>query len=77
MSAATAPSAPPALAEAHRRTSCRRIAHALDPNVLRGIVESAIESRIDAERWERAQSVEAAEHQSLFDFISQWPGAAS
>jgi hypothetical protein len=49
---------------------------ALDPNVLREIVEVAITDRIDRVLWQRAKDIQKVEAQSLYDFISSWPGVA-
>ena len=58
----------------HGATCCEL--DALNPNVLRQTVEAAILARIDQERWERAELVEAAQLRSLGDFLATWPGAA-
>jgi hypothetical protein len=49
---------------------------ALNPNRLRELVSTAIEQRIDWDAWDRAEAVEAAEMQSLREFLASWPGAA-
>ena len=58
----------------HGETCCEL--DALDPNVLRELVERAIADRIDDESWERAKTVERAEMASLREFIAQWPATA-
>jgi hypothetical protein len=50
---------------------------ALNPNILRALVQQAIEARIDWERWERAETTEQAEMASLADFLDSWPGDAA
>ena len=49
---------------------------ALDPNVLRTVVENAIVNRIDDELWARAEMVQRAELRSLSEFLAGWPGGA-
>ena len=49
---------------------------ALDPNVLRSVVDRAIRRRIDAEAWERANRAEAAEMASIAEVFAAWPGVA-
>ena len=44
----------------------------LDPNVLRDLVEQHIVSRIDQESWQRADTNETAELESLGDFLATW-----
>jgi hypothetical protein len=46
---------------------------ALDPNVLRQVVERAISARIEQERWHRAEITERAEMVSLQSFLETWP----
>ncbi len=50
---------------------------ALNPNVLRGLVEEAIIERLDLEAWQRAEYVQAVEMASIADFIQSYPGTAS
>lgn len=47
---------------------------ALPPDVLRRRVKNAIEVLIDWTRWFRAIDVEAAELESIENFVSKWPG---
>jgi hypothetical protein len=55
----------------HGETCCEL--DALDPNVLRQVVERAITARIDKTRWKRAETVERAEMASLQRFLETWP----
>jgi hypothetical protein len=48
---------------------------ALDPNVLRERVESAIREYIDWDAWERCAKVEKAEKASLLEVVGAWKGA--
>ncbi len=50
---------------------------ALNPNVLRGLVEDAIVARLDREAWDRAEDIQAVEMASIADFIRSYPGTAS
>ncbi len=49
---------------------------ALNPNVLRGLVEDAIVARLDREAWDRAEAIQAVEMSSIADFIRSYPGTA-
>ncbi len=49
---------------------------AIDPNVLRAVVDAAIAGRIDAAAWERSEEAEAAELASLAEVFAGWPGSA-
>jgi hypothetical protein len=49
---------------------------AMDPNELRDIVKDAIEENIeDREAWERCQTCQEAEQQSLKTVLDKWSGA--
>jgi len=50
---------------------------ALDPNILRDRVETAIHQYIDWEEWRRCQKVEEQERQSLRDVVGAWKQALS
>ncbi len=50
---------------------------ALNPNVLRQLVEAAIIGHLDMEAWQRAEEVQAVEMASLAEFIQSYPGMAS
>lgn len=50
---------------------------ALNPNVLRQLVEDAILTHLDQDLWDRADDIEDVEMTSISDFIRSWPGAAS
>ena len=58
--------------ERHGETCCEL--DALNPNVLRGLVESAVVEHLDSALWLRADAVEAAEMRSLAEFLATWPG---
>ena len=58
----------------HGRVCCEL--DALDPNLLRELVEDAILAHLDADAWELAGSTEEAELASLRDFLLTYPGAA-
>jgi hypothetical protein len=45
---------------------------AFDPNRLRECVEDAIKARIDPAEWERLETVEAAERESLREVLTAW-----
>jgi hypothetical protein len=47
---------------------------AMNPNVLRALVERAITDRIDADSWERAGTTEQAQLRSLGEFFDTWTG---
>ena len=48
---------------------------ALDPNILRDRVESAIRLYIEWDAWERCPKVEEAEKASLLEMVGAWKGA--
>ena len=50
---------------------------ALNPNVLRQLVEDAILTHLDQDLWDRAEEIQEVEMTSISDFIRSWPGAAS
>ncbi len=50
---------------------------ALNPNVLRELVEEAIVARLDRETWQRAEDVQAVEMASIADFIQSYPGTVT
>jgi hypothetical protein len=56
----------------HGETCCEL--DALNPNVLRTMVEQAIRSHLDQDAWYRADVTEHAEIASLTDFFQSWPG---
>src|SRR5262249_26157622 len=45
---------------------------ALDPNILRSVVEKEIKERIDPGEWERLETVNKAERESLCEVLSAW-----
>ncbi len=61
-------------AKTHGRTCCEL--DALDPNLVRQLVEDAILRHLDEARWARSGSTEQVELGSLRDFFDSWPGAA-
>jgi hypothetical protein len=50
---------------------------ALDPNLLRQLVEAAIRRHLDLAAWARADRVEAAERASLQAFLAGYPGVTA
>jgi len=56
----------------HGQTCCEL--DALNPNVLRTMVERAIQRHLDQDAWSRADVTEHAEIASLTDFFQSWPG---
>jgi hypothetical protein len=48
---------------------------ALDPNVLRNLVEGAIQDEIEPSSWQRCAIVERAERESLRTVLDSWKGA--
>ncbi|MDQ3692227.1 MAG: hypothetical protein M3464_01180, partial [Chloroflexota bacterium] len=59
----------------HHGVTCCEL-DALNPNVLRLVVEDAIVGVIDWPTWDRAEVAEAAQLRSLDNFFTSWPGAA-
>jgi len=47
---------------------------ALDPNTLRALVREQVVALIDADAWEHATLIEAAQRESLDSFVSRLPG---
>ena len=47
---------------------------ALNPVILRDVVESAIRERLDLDAWNRAAHAEEAERESLVTILNGWPG---
>jgi hypothetical protein len=50
---------------------------AMDPNALRDRVEQAIINLIEPVAWQRSETINAAELESLRTVLANWPGAAS
>jgi hypothetical protein len=50
---------------------------ALDPNVLRALIDEAIEAEIEPIAWERCTTTERAERESIEKVLSKWKGASS
>jgi hypothetical protein len=49
---------------------------ALDPNVLRNLVEGAIQDEIEPRSWQRCAIVDKAERESMRSFLDSWKGRA-
>jgi hypothetical protein len=60
-------------ARTYGRTCCEL--DALDPRMLRRLIEDAILDHLDLDAWELAGTTEAAEMASLHDFFAAWPAA--
>ena len=48
----------------------------INPNVLRGLIDAAVSSFVDAEAWALADRIEAVQRTNIHEYLAGFPGAA-